>query len=162
MQKSRRLYLLLGTNLGNRIQNILLAKVHLDAFFETEGKMSSLFETAAWGNTNQPGFINTALEYETHFEAAEILVAINKIEALLGRERIEKWGPRLIDIDILFLGNEIVKTENLQIPHAEIQNRRFALVPMHQLNPQFIHPVFNKNIAELLEVCPDNLKVKKC
>ncbi|MBI1185127.1 2-amino-4-hydroxy-6-hydroxymethyldihydropteridine diphosphokinase [bacterium] len=161
MESTNEIYLLLGTNLGNRFDNLQQAKERLDDYFGQPGCMSSVYETAAWGKTDQPGFLNAAVVYKSANEPRAILSAINAIEADLGRERFEKWGPRLIDIDILFVGNEVVATQDLKIPHPEVQNRRFALEPMHELAAGFIHPLLQKNIAQLLQLCSDTLSVRK-
>ncbi|MFY0673309.1 MAG: 2-amino-4-hydroxy-6-hydroxymethyldihydropteridine diphosphokinase [Bacteroidia bacterium] len=153
------IHLLLGTNLGNRSLNLKHAFEALNVLFGEVGKCSKIYETAAWGKTDQPGFLNQAIRYETTFSPNQVLEAINAIESNLGRERFEKWGPRLIDIDILFYGHEIIQSDKLTIPHPEIQNRRFALVPMLSIEKNFIHPRFNKSLENLLETCEDKLDV---
>jgi 2-amino-4-hydroxy-6-hydroxymethyldihydropteridine diphosphokinase len=154
-------YLLTGGNLGERAENLKMAEI---AIGKSAGKIeavSSLYETAAWGTTDQPDYLNQALLIETELSAQELLATLLKIEIQLGRFRQEKYGPRLIDIDILFFNNEIIKTPTLVIPHPHIQNRRFVLVPMAEIAPDLEHPIFKKTITELLAVCPDPLNVKK-
>lgn len=154
-------YLLIGGNLGNRKANLSKA---IELINEQCGKIaisSSLYETAAWGMTEQPSFLNQALEISTSLTARQLMKKILKIEKMMGRVRKEKLGPRVIDIDILFFDNEIHDHPFLKIPHPELQNRRFVLVPLAELNPEIQHPVLKKTIAELLEECPDNLEVKK-
>jgi len=122
---------------------------------------SSLYETAAWGKTDQPSFLNQALELETSLNAKQLIRRILKAEKIMGRIRNEKYGPRLIDIDILLFNNEKHNYEFLKIPHPEMQNRRFALLPLAEIAAGIIHPVLNKTINELLKECKDELPVKK-
>jgi len=124
-------------------------------------RSSSIYETEAWGKTDQPSFLNQALEISTSLNARQLMRKILKIEKEMGRIRKEKLGPRIIDIDILLYENEIHDLRFLKIPHPEMQNRRFVLVPLAEIDPTLQHPVFKKTIAELLEECPDNLEVKK-
>jgi 2-amino-4-hydroxy-6-hydroxymethyldihydropteridine diphosphokinase len=154
-------YLLTGGNLGDRAGNLKMAA---EAIGRSAGKivmLSSLYETAAWGTKDQPDYLNQAIEIETNMRAPELLNILLDIEIQLGRYRQEKYGPRLIDIDILFFNSDILKTPNLVIPHPHIQNRRFVLVPMAEIASDFQHPVFNKSITELLTNCTDPLNVKK-
>lgn len=154
-------YLLTGGNLGNRKENLSKAIELINEHCGTVVKSSSLYETAAWGMTEQPSFLNQVLEISTSLSAKQLIRKILKIEKMMGRVRKEKLGPRIIDIDILFYENEIHDLSFLKIPHPEIQNRRFVLVPLAEINPELQHPVLNKTIAELLEECPDNLEVRK-
>lgn len=153
-------YLLIGGNLGKREEN-LSAAVRLIANNCGEiSNTSSLFETAAWGNTNQPAFLNQALEIKTTLNARQLIRRLLKIEKELGRIRNKKLDPRIIDIDILFFNVEIHELRFLRLPHPEIQNRKFALVPMVEIAPDYIHPVLKKSIMQLLYECPDELEVK--
>lgn len=122
---------------------------------------SGIYETAAWGNTNQPPFLNQAFLLQTDLSAENLLRKIMGIEQEMGRIRTEKYGPRIIDIDILFYNRDIIRLPELIVPHPEIQNRRFALVPLAQIAPGFIHPLLNKSITQLLEECPDTLEVQR-
>ena len=122
---------------------------------------SSLYETAAWGKTDQPPFLNQVLKINTAFYPLQLLQQILEIEKQIGRVRKEKYGPRSIDIDILFFNNDIHSNASLTIPHPAIEQRRFVLVPMNEIAPRFIHPVLKKTIKDLLEDCPDHLPVKK-
>lgn len=154
-------YLLTGGNLGEREKNLATAKeyIHLQC-----GKIisaSALYETAAWGKTDQPAFLNQALEIQTSLNARQLMRRILKIEKLMGRERKEKYGPRVIDIDMLLFNNEIHNYPLLKLPHPEMQNRRFALLPLAEIASDIIHPVLNKPIKKLLEECADGLPVKK-
>jgi 2-amino-4-hydroxy-6-hydroxymethyldihydropteridine diphosphokinase len=154
-------YLLIGGNLGDRKENLSRAIELIIEQCGTVTNSSSLYETAAWGITDQPSFLNQALEISTTLNAKQLMRKILKVEKIMGRVRKEKFGPRIIDIDILFYENEIHDIRFLKIPHPELQNRRFVLEPLTEINSEFQHPVLKKTIAELLEECPDNLEVKK-
>jgi 2-amino-4-hydroxy-6-hydroxymethyldihydropteridine diphosphokinase len=157
----RTAYLLIGGNLGNRKENLSKA---VSLIYEQCGPLtrsSSIYETEAWGITDQPLFLNQALEISTPLTARQLMRKVLKIEEEMGRVRKEKLGPRIIDIDILFFENEIHDLRFLKIPHPEMQNRRFVLVPLAEINSSLQHPVLKKTIGEMLEECPDNLEVKK-
>ena len=157
----RTAYLLIGGNLGNRKENLSKAVSLINEQCGSLTRSSSIYETEAWGNTDQPSFLNQALEISTSLNARQLMRKVLKIEKEMGRVRKEKLGPRIIDIDILLFENEIHDLRFLKIPHPEIQNRRFVLVPLAEINSTLQHPVLKKSIAELLEECPDNLEVKK-
>ena len=154
-------HLLIGGNLGNRKENLLKAISLINEQCGTLTRSSSIYETEAWGITDQPSFLNQALEIVTELNARQLMRIILKIEKMMGRVRKEKLGPRIIDIDILLFENEIHDLRFLKIPHPELQNRRFVLVPLAEINSGLQHPVLKKTIAQLLEECPDNLEVKK-
>ena len=154
-------YLLTGGNLGDRKENLSKAIELINEQCGRVTRSSSLYETAAWGITDQPSFLNQALEVSTSLNAKQLMRRILKVEKIMGRVRKEKFGPRIIDIDILFFENEIHDLSFLKIPHPELQNRRFVLVPLVEIDPELLHPVLKKTVAELLEECPDNLEVKK-
>lgn len=153
-------YLLLGSNEGNRIDWLNKAMAALEQTVGSIVSKSSLYETAAWGKEDQPDFLNMALCIETQLSPQQLLQSILQTEIQLGRHRTVKWGQRTIDIDILFYGNEVIDTPDLKVPHPYIQERRFALVPMNEIAPQFVHPVLQKTIARLLISCPDKLEVR--
>ncbi|HMK17550.1 MAG TPA: 2-amino-4-hydroxy-6-hydroxymethyldihydropteridine diphosphokinase [Chitinophagaceae bacterium] len=157
----RTAYLLIGGNLGNRKENLSKAVSLINEQCGPLTGSSSIYETEAWGNTDQPSFLNQALEISTSLNARQLMRKVLKIEEEMGRVRKEKLGPRIIDIDILLFENEIHDLRFLKIPHPEMQNRRFVLVPLAEINSTLQHPVLKKSIAELLEECPDNLEVKK-
>jgi 2-amino-4-hydroxy-6-hydroxymethyldihydropteridine diphosphokinase len=156
-----RAYLLIGGNLGNRKENLLRATAMINEQCGQVITSSSFYETAAWGKTEQPSFLNQALAISTPMTARKLMRRILKIEISMGRIREERLGPRIIDIDILLFNNEIHDLRFLKIPHPEIQNRRFALVPLAEIDPGLIHPILKKTIAQLLDECADNLEVKK-
>lgn len=153
------IYLLLGTNLGNKSANLQRAKELLTSHAIITKKESKIYETAAWGNEDQPSFLNQVVEVDSNKSPQRILTLVNQIEEEMGRVRFEKWGERLIDIDILYFGSHEIQNEDLVIPHPEIQNRRFTLAPLAEMAPSFIHPVLKKTQQELLEDCVDPLEV---
>ena len=157
----RTAYLLIGGNLGNRKENLSKAVSLINEQCGSLTRSSSIYETEAWGITDQPSFLNQALEISTSLNARQLMRKVLQIEEEMGRVRKEKLGPRIIDIDILLFENEIHDLRFLKIPHPEMQNRRFVLVPLAEINSTLQHPVLKKTIAELLEECPDLLDVKK-
>ena len=156
-----RAHLLIGGNLGDRKNNLLTAISLINEQCGTLTRSSSIYETEPWGKTDQPSFLNQALEISTSLNARQLMRKILKIEKEMGRVRKEKLGPRIIDIDILLYENEIHDLRFLKIPHPEMQKRRFVLVPLAEIDSTLQHPVLKKTIAELLEECPDNLEVRK-
>lgn len=154
-------YLLLGSNMGNSKANLSKAVVQIEKQIGTITRQSGLYSTAAWGNTKQPDFLNQVIIVETKLSSLQTMQTILNIEKKMGRIRTVKNAPRVIDIDILFFNKEIIEEEHLFIPHPQIQNRRFVLVPLNQLSPNLKHPVLNKTVHQLLINCPDRLNVKK-
>jgi len=156
-----RAYLLLGGNMGNRQWNFAKATAYIEQYCGPVIQSSSLYETAAWGKTDQPLFLNQALEIGTLLGAEHLMNQVLEIEKLMGRERKEKYGPRIIDIDILLFNDEQYDLPLLKVPHPELQNRRFALIPLAEIAGDLHHPALEKSIDELLKECPDKLEVKK-
>jgi len=154
-------YLLTGGNMGNREEALGKAFRLICEYCGDITTISSIYETAAWGKNDQPPFLNQVLEIDTELQPRQLLRQILKIEKQIGRVRQEKYGPRIIDIDILFFNEEIHNYPLLKLPHPEIQNRRFVLVPMAEIAAEFIHPVLKKTIAALLAICPDKLEVTR-
>lgn len=153
------IYLLLGGNQGERASVLAKAKALLAEQLGTVVAVSPLYETAAWGKTDQPDFLNQAMHIQTQHSPVEALSIIHHIEHLLGRQRTEHWGQRTLDIDILFYDDAVIHSLRLEIPHPEVQNRRFALIPLKDIAPKLLHPVLAKDISTLLEECPDKLEV---
>jgi len=154
------IFLLLGTNEGNRPENLTNAIAAIREKIGRIRRMSSVYRTAAWGKRDQQDFYNQVLEVESPLDPLAVLEQVVMTEKALGRVRTEKWGPRIIDIDILFYGQLIIQNESLTIPHPGIPDRKFTLVPLCEISPGFIHPLFNKTIKELLSDCIDSLVVE--
>jgi len=154
-------YLLLGTNLGDRLSNLSIARQHISRLAGEIITESSVYKTSAWGNTQQPEFFNQVIKISTSLMPEAALAVILGIEQNMGRIRNEKWGTRIIDIDILLWEDQIIKKDTLSIPHPGIPFRKFTLIPLAEITPQFIHPECNKSISKLLEECNDNLAVEK-
>lgn len=153
-------YLLIGGNTGDRK---LMLKQATEAVSRKAGtilEQSPIYETAAWGKTDQPAFLNQALEIATPLDPQQLLQTLLEIELDLGRKREEKYGPRTIDIDILLFNELHLVSENLVIPHPEMANRRFALTPLAAIAPGLKHPVLHDSIQSLLKHCKDELPVK--
>ena len=147
-----KVYLSFGSNMGDRLRHI---RSGIDALGKVGGcrilKISDYIVTKAYGYTEQDDFLNGCLEMETLLEPEELLFVLNQIEEGEDRERLIHWGPRTLDLDILFYGNQIIETEKLVIPHVDLQNRQFVLAPMAQLAPYFRHPVLGTTMKDLLD-----------
>lgn len=147
--------------MGNSRQQLTAAIKNIRREIGKVTRQSKLYVTAAWGNTKQPDFLNQVIVVETEMTAPETITAILAIEKKMGRVRTVKNAPRIIDIDILFFNKEIIQQKNLTVPHPEIQNRRFVLVPLNELSPGLKHPVFGTTMHQLFLHCSDTLNVKK-
>ncbi|MDH5476214.1 MAG: 2-amino-4-hydroxy-6-hydroxymethyldihydropteridine diphosphokinase [Cyclobacteriaceae bacterium] len=155
------IYLLLGSNLGDKLSYLSQAIEKIEKTIGRVKNVSSVYETAAWGKEDQPTFYNQVIEIKSSLGYIEILKGILAIEQEIGRKRKEKWGARIIDIDLLYFGTEIFTNHELVLPHPEIQNRRFTLIPLCEIAQNFIHPVLKVTHQQLLEQCNDSLEVKK-
>lgn len=154
-------WLLTGSNMGEREKYLAAASKEIALQCGPIKKRSAIYETAAWGKTDQPCFLNQAIGIDTALNARQLIRRLLKIEKQLGRIREEKYGPRLIDIDILLYGDEIHQYDLLKLPHPELPNRRFALLPLSEIAGELIHPVLHQTIDTLLANCPDTLEVTK-
>lgn len=157
-----RAFLGLGSNKGDKIGYLKHACKLINEIDGTEiVQFSSVFETEPWGLREQDMFLNAVIEIETKYSPEQLITALKEIERKLERSKTDKWAEREIDIDVLFYADYVIQSDTLKIPHAEIENRNFVLVPMIQLDSQFIHPVLEKTIYELYKNSPDPLKVTK-
>ncbi len=157
----RQLFLGLGTNLGEKAHNLSIAQDKIAEHIGVVTQASPIYTTDAWGIEDQDRFLNQVLQVETTQDPFEVLRHALAIEKDMGRKRIQKWGERLIDIDLLFYDDVCIERSQLIIPHPFIAERRFVLVPMLDLAPEWLHPIHQKTIAQLLESCPDPLKVER-
>jgi 2-amino-4-hydroxy-6-hydroxymethyldihydropteridine diphosphokinase len=146
-----RVYIAFGSNIGDRYKAVS------DAFklIEEKGmrilKKSEIYETEPYGFKDQPPFINGALLAETELSCREVLTSLLAIEKELGRVREFRWGPRIIDLDIIFFNDEIYDEADLKVPHPDMQNRGFVLKPLNEICPEYIHPIIKKSVAEMLQ-----------
>ncbi len=156
-----KLILIIGGNLGDRLALIQKATVKLCEKFGFFTESSSIFETEAWGGQSSGNYLNQVLIFQTDQKPKEILELIWEIENECGRERVEKWGNRTMDIDILYLGKRVIDEKDLKIPHPHISERKFVLIPLAEIISEFVHPVFGKTQAQMLQSCTDKSKVEK-
>lgn len=161
MAATGNVFLLLGSNLGDRPQVLAAAREAITEQAGSIARQSAIYETAPWGITDQPAFLNQVLEITTSLLPEDLLRIILNIEHLLGRVRYERWGARVIDIDILYFGRTVMDSARLTLPHPRIQDRRFVLAPLAEIAPDFIHPLLQKTSSQLLEQCPDTSEVSK-
>ncbi|MBK7938480.1 MAG: 2-amino-4-hydroxy-6-hydroxymethyldihydropteridine diphosphokinase [Lewinellaceae bacterium] len=148
-------FLGLGSNIGNRAANLSAAAELISKNIGKIAKKSRLYETQPWGNPEQDLFLNQVVMVNTTLDPRDLLDKISKIERELGRERREKWGPRVLDIDILFYGKRVIRDKGLEVPHPELHKRAFVLVPMMEIAPDWEHPILKKQIDELYMACDD-------
>lgn len=159
MEASDHVFLLLGSNLGDRFQVMAAARESIAEQAGTIVSQSAIYETEPWGITDQPAFLNQVLELRTTLPPEELLRIVLNIEHELGRVRYERWGARIIDIDLLYFGHIVLDGARLTLPHPRIQDRRFVLAPLAEVAPDFMHPVLNKTSLALLAECPDDSHV---
>ncbi len=153
-------YLALGSNLGDRKQYLVNAVNYLKSI----GVLllnAGLYETGAYGFTEQPAFLNSALLLDTHLNPLDLLNQLKNIENMTGRKQRHRWGPREIDLDIIFYENQVIQTRELTIPHPDFQNRRFVLQPLMDIAPNFISPAQNKTVSQLFKDCRDSTRVQR-
>jgi len=157
-----KIYILLGGNLGDKKKVFSETRDRLNKQIGPVNAQSAIYETEPWGFESDDIFWNQVIEIETNFSPEEVLTQTQQIELELGRIRkLTQYDSRIIDIDILFYSRQIINLKNLIIPHPRIQERKFALVPLCEIAPDLIHPVFQKSIKQLLTECTDLLKVEK-
>ena len=154
-------YLLIGGNLGDRLANLNNAIQKIELHCGKIISSSAIYETAAWGFTEQPPFFNQALQVETALSATELMQQLLIIELSLGRERLLPLGPRTIDLDIIYFNNEIIQNDIVSIPHPRMEQRNFVLIPLNEIAPTYLHPVLNIPTSTLLKQCKDESHVYK-
>lgn len=152
----KKLVLSLGSNLGNRYAYLLRAIHKIEKYFNSKPVVAHFYETPPWGNENQSRFINTAIYLHTDITIDQCLKKVQAIEKEMGRLKTEKWGPRMIDIDILFYEYDVLETDIITVPHQHLHQRAFVLKPLQDILPNFIHPLKNKTIIKLIEDIDDN------
>jgi 2-amino-4-hydroxy-6-hydroxymethyldihydropteridine diphosphokinase len=160
MPQAVRIYLSLGSNVGDRADNMNRAIQALPAIGVRVLRRSALYETEPVDLLDQPWFLNCVVEAETNLSPRQLLSALQDIAIKIGPPKTIAKGPRVIDIDILFYGDSIIQEPNLQIPHLRMANRRFVLVPLAELAPTLRHPQLGASIADLLTVTPDKSEVR--
>jgi 2-amino-4-hydroxy-6-hydroxymethyldihydropteridine diphosphokinase len=156
-----KVYLLIGGNMGDRMANLAKAIQLIEKEIGKLVEMSSIYETAAWGFSTQPDFLNQALMLQTQLDATTTMQKLLDIESSMGRIRSISMGPRIIDLDIIYFNNEIISSQLITIPHPKLASRRFVLMPLVEIAPDYIHPVLNRSNKALLHTCSDQLAVYK-
>ena len=150
-------YIQTGSNQGDRLAHLNMARSYIEDVAGTVIQASRIFKTAAWGVEEQPDFLNQVLEVRTELEPETLLDTVLNIELEMGRVRIQKWGQRLIDIDLLYYDKLIIKSEKLTLPHPYLQERNFVLYPLNDIAPQLVHPILKKTTRELMKASQDTL-----
>ena len=161
MANSESIFLSLGSNLGDRKAVLESAREQIAKRVGLISSKSSVYETEPWGLPDQPAFLNQVIRVETELAPEEVLRIILDIEHELGRVRYERWGTRVIDIDLLYYNALVLDSARLTLPHPRLQDRLFNLIPLAEIAPAFVHPSLKKTSLELLESCTDNGVVSK-
>jgi 2-amino-4-hydroxy-6-hydroxymethyldihydropteridine diphosphokinase len=161
--KKVKVYLGLGSNIGSRLSNIRFA---LAAIGQVPGvsilRLSPIYESEPYGNQDQPGFLNAVLEVETSLDHCDLLKALQRVERHMGRVRKQKWDPRVIDLDILYYGSLVIEDPELAVPHPDLHNRDFVLVPLNDLIPRFTDPLRQATVQGLMKkLGKSGRKIKK-
>ena len=154
-------YLMIGGNIGNRLDNLENARNSIHKRCGAIQKQSSIYETEAWGMKDQPAFYNQALCIETALSPEELMAMLLSIETSMGRERLIPLGPRTIDLDIIYYNQTIIEAQGLIIPHPRLAARNFVLAPLVEIAPDFVHPVLKKTNFQLYEASTDTSVVYK-
>ncbi len=156
MAQQNTVFLLLGANLGEPSVTFEAARAGISAQYGGIVAASSVYETAPWGVVDQPAFLNQVVVIQTHYHPIDVLQFTQKLEKTLGRELRQRWGPRMIDIDVLYYGNVVMTMPELCVPHPRLHQRRFTLVPLVEIDPHFLHPKLKQTNQQLLEDCEDD------
>ncbi len=154
------IYVLLGSNLGDRSGNLQRALRHIGTEAGRIVRTSAVYESQPWGEPDQPDFYNQVVEVNTALPAEALLLALQAIEKVMGKHKIGKWRERLIDLDLLYYRNRIIRTGRLTVPHPEIQHRKFTLLPLCELAPDEMHPLLRLTHRQLLAASRDTLQVR--
>jgi len=155
------IFLQLGSNMGERKEFLQSAIVLIVEEIGAIQKKSKVYESVPWGVDGQNNYLNQVLEIKSRFLVEEVLEKVLQIEDKIGRIRNEKWGERIIDIDILFFNDMVIEKEGLCVPHIHLHKRNFVLLPLQEIAPEFIHPKYQKTISELKQECRDSEKVEE-
>lgn len=158
--KNNEVFIALGSNLDDRAENLKKAIHEIELTMGAIIRQSSVYETKPWGKTNQSDFFNQVILVHSNKSPEDCLILLSRIEKQMGRKREEKWGARIIDLDLLYVNGHVIETNKLSLPHPCIAQRRFVLTPLVDIAPDFIHPLLQKNQRQLLSECPDLLEVK--
>lgn len=161
MSIKKSVFICLGSNLNDPVSQLKEARNHIEHQISRIMACSSIYQTEAWGLRKQPDYFNQVIRLDSTRTAEKILFILLDIETRMGRKRTGVWEPRIIDLDILFYGQDRINKKNLIVPHPRLHERLFNLVPLMEIAPNWVHPIFGKTVVELAEICPDALMVRK-
>lgn len=162
-RRTNKAYVSLGSNLGNRKKKLSDAVQMLQEKVGSIIDSSAIYETESWGNENLPSFYNQVICISTTLSATELMKTLLQIEEQMGRKRksSENYSSRTLDLDVIYYNNEVISEEHLQIPHPHLHKRNFVLLPLMEIARDFVHPIFNKNTAQLVAECTDTLTCRR-